>query len=186
MFNGSSWDRQRSAPGTTGIPSVNTEGTKATYHQSANLQITTAGDNFIIQGAGTKTLRILRIAVSGFLTTGAACNVVAVRRSTASVGGTAGTLDTLFKFDTNNVAPTATVTAFTAAPTAGTSAGIVRRENAFFPSNLVGQPLVWDFSTRNGQAIVLRGTSDFLAINLSSPAAGAGSSINISVEWTEE
>lgn len=188
LFNGATWDRQKSAAGATGVAVVNTEGTKTTYSQTGQFAATsTAGDLMILTGSGTKTVRVTKIGFSGTLTTALICGATVLRRSTAATGGTTIAGDTVSKHDTNNAAPTATVTFYTVGPTPGTNAGVFRRENVFLSTTAIaGQQLIMDFTTRNEQGLVIRGTSDFLALSLSSAAAQAGSALSFEITWTEE
>lgn len=188
LFNGATWDRQKSAAGATGVAVVNTEGTKATYSQTGQFAATsTAGDLMILTGSGTKTVRVTKIGFSGTLTTALICLATVIRRSTAATGGTTIAGDTVSKHDTNNAAPTATVTFYTVGPTPGTNVGVFRRENVLLSTTATaGQQLIMDFTTRNEQGLVIRGTSDFLTLSLGSAAAQAGSALSFEITWTEE
>lgn len=47
-------------------------------------------------------------------------------------------------------------------------------------------PSSYEFGVRNDKAIVLRGTSESLAINFNGQAVPAGASLYLSFEWTED
>jgi hypothetical protein len=88
----------------------------------------------------------------------------------------------------------ATVLSYTVNPTTGTLVGTAIRNSKLFQTLAtytatdfpapVG--LIWDFGNRPGSAIVLRGITDVLAINLNGVSASAGALFDISAEWTEE
>lgn len=89
--------------------------------------------------------------------------------------------------DSNNASATATVVNYTANPSAlGTSVGTVRSTRmSFNNSATMAQDNGFEFGNRGSQSIVLRGTSQLLAVNFGSTSI-TGSLINITVEWTEE
>ena len=47
-------------------------------------------------------------------------------------------------------------------------------------------PLVWEFATRQDKAVLLRGVSDFLYINLGGAAVPAGGTIDYEIEIEED
>lgn len=170
----------------TGVLAVSTEGQKATYSASsiAISLAASATDVFGIQGSGTKTIRILRISVSGIATTAASTSVLLIARSTAD-GAFSNTL-TAAKHDSNNAAATASVGNFTANPSLGTAAGTLRAEYMDFAlTGVSANGIVWDFTTRNGQALTLRGTGQGVYVNLNGVTV-TGGVISIDIEWTEE
>src|SRR6185295_897807 len=147
----------------------------------------TPTDVFTIYGSGTKTVRIIRVEVSATENTAAIRDVVLIKRSTANTGGTS-TSPTRVTYDSSNAAATATVLAYTANPTLGTGVGNIRTAKIDVPAtNLVGSTdrIMWTFGDRPSQAVVLRGTSEGLAVNLNS-VTSANNSFDISIEWTEE
>lgn len=168
---------------------VSTEGAKASYSAgfSALVPAAAATDVFTIQGSATKIIRVTRIAVSITTTAGSgiALNTTLVKRSTIDSGGTSTTAS-LVAHDSTNTAGSAVVRGYTANPTLGTSVGTIR-SNRFqvATAGATENELVWDFGTRPAQAIVLRGTSDQLCINLGGGTI-TGPIAAFSVEWTEE
>jgi hypothetical protein len=169
------------------------DGSRQSYAASVlNLATaTTATDIFTITGSATKTIRIIRIELSGTQNSPGAADFLLIKRSTANTGGTSTTL-TNAPYDSTNAAATATVRAYTANPTAlGTSVGMVRTTTLTIPGIGSGGSTglqgfyIWDFGGRPSQAIVLRGTTQVFAINLNSTTL-AGSAFDISIEWTEE
>ena len=163
------------------------DGNKATYSATiTNLPSTAlASDIFTLTGSATKTIRITRVALSGIQTTGAQVSIIFLRRSTANTGGTSTSLAAI-SMDTNNPAATATGLVYTANATVGTLVGNIRtRKVSVSASSGASDALILDFGTRNSQAVVLRGINQVFAVNLNNVTV-AGSSFNISIEWTEE
>lgn len=103
-------DRMRSAIGTIGVASINTEGTKTTYSVGITgfTPAATATDFFNIIGSATKTVRVTRIAISGMATSGASIAISLVKRSAANTSGTP-TTPTPVPHDANDAAATAVV-----------------------------------------------------------------------------
>lgn len=168
------------------------DGYKASYAAAIQglVPAASATDIFTIAGSGTKTIRITRLEVSGIATTIVDTSVQFIVRSTADTGGTS-TAPTAVKYDSTNPAATATIAAYTANPTGlGTSVGLVRTSKCIF--NLVAPTagsesgrLIEDFGDRPAQAVVLRGATQVLAVNLNGVTISGGS-LDISVEWTED
>jgi hypothetical protein len=184
---GGTFDIARAAPGVTGIPSVSTEGTKATFSYGliGFTPVATPTDFLTITGSGTKTIRVTRVEIHGISTSGASVDLQLLRRTTANSGGTSTNPAAVLN-DTNNAAATATLTLYTANPTTGTSAGSIRSGKLNLGVAGVGGSLVWDFGTRNSQGVVLRGTTQSLCINWSGAAVPAGTVLAISIEWVED
>jgi hypothetical protein len=170
-----------------GLP-VNIEGQKATY-SAALINIAppaSAVDTFTITGGASKVVRINRIELSGTQTTGGVVSVSLVLRSTANTGGTS-TAAGAVPHDSSSAAAVATVLGYTAVPgTQGTFVNFVRGTKLWVPATTAQpQVLIWDFANRTGQAIVLRGTGQVLAVNFNGTTI-TGGSFNFAVEWTEE
>jgi len=167
---------------------------KTTYSASVHnfTAATLATDIFTITGSATKIVSIRYIYVSMKQTTAAMQAIEILRRSTANTGGTS-TTQTNMKYDQNDAAATATVLSYTANPTLGTlvgrlaskqlySSGLIPANNGqFAPGNYV------EFAYKDAtiKPLMLRGTSDIIAINFGAVTA-AGNSFDIFVEWTEE
>ena len=168
---------------------VNTEGQKATYSAAiVGLALaTTPTDVFCVVGSNTKTIRVLRLSVSGTATAATAYDAVLIMRSTVDSGET-NTSPTTVKHDSNNAAATAVVGAYTANPSVGTPIGTIRAAKGTLTTSagaIPSVPVVFDFTTRNGQAVVLRGSSQGLWLNLNGGTL-TGGAVDIDVEWTEE
>lgn len=147
---------------------------------------TNATDIFLISGSASKTIRIHKIDVTGTTTSGSAIKITInlIKRSTANTGGTS-VISTIVPHDSNNSAATAVARHYTANPTLGTSVGIVRSVSTSFQgAGLTDTALTWDFSDDGGQPIILRGTSENLAVNFNATSV-VGSVISVSCEWSE-
>lgn len=169
------------------ITSSPVDGTKATYSASAvNLvSATSATDIFTITGSATKTVRVSKLYISGLATTGGNITVNFVKRSTANSGGTSSTL-TGVPFDSTSAAATAVVRSYTANPTTGTSVGTVRSNRVFISGGATtASSNSFDVFGDFAQAVVLRGTSESLCINLNGVTINSPS-LNLWVEWVEE
>ncbi|HNC58449.1 MAG TPA: hypothetical protein PLP33_23685 [Leptospiraceae bacterium] len=165
------------------------DGRRSTYSgtTAAFTPAATATDVFIIQGSATKTIRVLKIQLYATQTTAGAASIFLIKRSTANTAGTA-VATTKVPFDSTNPAATATVQHYTANPTVGTTVGNVQAYRGIIPAaaSLINNPIItWTFGENSGQSVVLRGTTELLAINLNSVTINGGSLI-ARVEWTEE
>jgi hypothetical protein len=182
------------------VPVANSvlDGGKPTYSAAKQglVPAATPTDVFTIIGSASKIIRILRIeiVVTSTAATGAAIDVLLLRRSTADTGGTS-TTTALIPHDNLDPPATSVVTSYTANPGAlGTIIGVALRATKLMPtlatSTATDFPLpdrvFWDFGNRPGKGIVLRGVADTLAINLNSVSLAAGASMSIGVELTEE
>ena len=146
-------------------------------------------DIFTITGSATKTIRIQRITFTMNQTTGAARDVIVLKRSTANTGGTSVVV-TPVSMDSANPSATAEVRRYTANPTLGTLVGNVRSRKVFVATltgnNSNSDEFIMDFGTRGDtQEIFLRGTNEVLSINLNG-VTSTGNSASCSVEWIEE
>lgn len=169
---------------------VDTEGRKRTYSVavSAYAPYATATDILTITGAPGVVVKVLRVEVSGRATAAAQLDAQVVLRSAANTGGTSAAL-TAASHDQSDAAPVAAVVTWTTAPTPGATAGIIRAAQVNISaagSGGAAVPQDWDFTTRNGKAPTLRGSTQQLAINLNGAAVPAGTALDLSIEWTEE
>ncbi len=185
------YDPAKSAPGAIGIPSVNTEGTRNTASVATTgfTPVATPTDFAGIVGSATKTVRVLRIAIGGIANAATAVATRLVVRSTANTGSTPADL-TWVPHDSNNTPAISTVfrTYTTTNPTTGTLTGILRADylnlgTAAAPPTSI---LVYDFTTRNGQGVVLRGVAQGLFFNWNGVALPAGTLLAMGAEISEE
>lgn len=174
-----------------GAVQVNTEGQKATYSTTlVNFTpAATATDFLVIQGSATKTVRITRVLVTGQASSGAIVDLLGVIRTAANTGGTT-TPANVAQHDQSDPAPSAVAVSYSVNPT-GLGAGKNVRSTLFGLAATTGggftpQVVEWEFGTRNGRAIVLRGVNQFFALNWNGLAVPAGTSLHVDVEWTEE
>lgn len=169
------------------------DGSRRTYSGGINglVPVASATDIFTITGSATQTVRVTRISIAGIATTILDTTVRLLLRTTADTAGTK-TNPALYPHDSNNAAATAVLAAYTANPTVNDGTDrVIRAAKLLF--NLAAPTaasesgrLVWDFGNRPpGQAFVLRGVAQQLAINLNGVSV-AGGSIDISVELTED
>jgi hypothetical protein len=167
------------------------DGQKASY-RAASLKLAVAtGANIIatLTGSSTKTIRITRIELSGTCaTTAKDINFLVGKYSTAASGGTPGTAPTIVPHDSNNAAATATVAVYTADPTAGTLVGNIATGNLFMAvtgSTTATGLYIANFGDRPSQDIVLRGTSQQIALSLNAENT-ATSVMDLVLEWIED
>ncbi len=181
------YDQARSAIGTTGVTAVSTESSKATYSVGilGFTPVATPTDFFMIIGSATKTVRVLRIVISGWATAAISIDIALIRRSTASTGGTP-TNPTIAQHDSNDSAATAVVSSFAANPSLGSTAGTMRTKKLNLGAAGAAGEIVWDFSNRNDKAVVLRGIAQSLNLNWNGAAVPSGTLLDMYVEFTEE
>jgi hypothetical protein len=141
-----------------------------------------AGDTWMIGGNTSKIISLRRIVVSGTAAVAAALNIVIKRRSTATSGGTSANA-TVTKADTTNGASEATITTWTAAPTAGTNVGDIAAKSAFLQTATPTAPTdkaEFVFGI-NDQPVIIR-PGEYVTINLGGATLAT---ITVSAEWTE-
>jgi len=172
---------------TAGQLAVTTEGRRTTYSAGINNHPPPAAatDTFTLTGVAGKIVRLMRVELSGFQTTGGVVSTLGVVRSTADTGGTSGA-PTAVPHDSGNAAAGGVMRAYTAVPTAlGTVVGVIRAQWLLVSAiNAVPGLLVWEFGTRNSQGVVLRGAGETFAINFGGVTI-TGGQLNCSFEWTE-
>lgn len=171
---------------TTGSLYANNEGRKASYRAVTSGVVVTANGVFLqIIGSATKTVRITRIACNGILTT-AAMALVQVQRTTAAASSVSGAVAiTPTPLDSGNVAATAVATSYTSA-TLGTGNKLIASARAFYsPATALSTGVEFLFGIRNGQSLVLRGTSEWAQVTVAT-SSYTGALYDIDVEFTEE
>ena len=182
---------------TAGAMYVNNEGHRNTYRAAivGFTPVASSGSTsplWSIQGSASKTIRVTRVHLIAWSTTGTAIpTTVTGQKFTVLTGGTVGNTATNIANDGNNAASTATVVNYSALPTTATSSGTVAVD-AFQWTTLVATSqtiptaVEWRFGNDGGQQIVLRGTGQYFGITVSSIGTGATVSMNIWVEWIED
>lgn len=172
---------------------TNTVGTAKTIYMAAAGPITppaTPTDMITITGSATKTIRVLTIEFSAQQTTQSTNTIFIAKRSTANSAGTS-TSPTVVPVDSNDAAGTAVVRQYTVNPTLGTLVGNVAIERVFtsVPGATATGAAGYTFDFWNSGAskgIVLRGTTQVLAINFNGAALPIGFSVSATITWVEE
>lgn len=169
-----------------GIPSYVKTYRLAVYNQAWASQ---SGDLVYIQGSATKTVRVLKVIVSGQATAAVFAGITVQRHSATDTSGTctAQTGTALGSLDTNNTTPTAGINLCTAAATPGASAGTI--DACRLDVGAVGTPTtpdvcVFTYGVNDDQMLTLRGTGDWIGVNTGS--FGAGGVVDVVVELAEE
>lgn len=169
------------------------------YRASANFTpFATAALTVIkLTGSATKAVRVTRVAVGGVSTALSTSVFKLIRVSAIGAGGTLVS-PTIAKLDTAAGAATAVASHYTTAANAAdtTTEGPLLHANVF--TSTVTTPTVAYVeqhvlfpekagSGLSGQAIVLRGTSEILAVTNVAPAnLAAGTVLNYTIEWRED
>jgi hypothetical protein len=147
-----------------------------------------ATDFFTITGSATMVVRIKVMSCSGVSTASGTSMVQGVVRSTANATGTS-TSPTVVPNDSNDVAGTAVVRAYTVNPgTLGTAIGTVRIGaigTSVAATAAAAGAMTWDFGSRNDKEVILRGTGMVFAMNANATSFQAGSVLSCYAEWTE-
>lgn len=164
---------------------------KATYSASSALltPVASATDLAILNGSASKTIRLLKVFCT-YKTDGAAGSrdqniFYLVKRSTANSAGTPTTL-TNVPLDSANAAASAVCLSYTANPTPGTTVGTVIVGSAY-SGQISGPSIVLFDADKYGQALVLRGTAQGVAVNNNGVTVpGTSPQVQFTYVWTEE
>jgi hypothetical protein len=147
-----------------------------------------ATDIFTISGSATKIIKLRDLQITGLQSLASTVDILIVKRSTADSGGTSTTI-TGIPVNSNNAAATAVVKAYTANPTLGALVGNIIATKVFISDNSKSftAPSDKSFLDVNSlwQPIILNNNNETIAINLNGVTI-TGSSIDISIIWTEE
>lgn len=163
---------------------------KTTYVASSPTYtaVASATDVFTIAGSSTKTIKVLKIfAEARGAGTTSFNSYYLIKRSTADSSGTS-TEVTAVPLDSANAAATAAVKRWTANPTLGTTVG--QTEYATIWTSLANSgtapfhQAIFD-ADKFGQAVVLRGTAEMLAVNCNGSTPNS-TTVQFTVVWTEE
>jgi hypothetical protein len=194
VTNGQRVNSQADSNGRLIVTNTPLDGSKATYSASiSELAIASAAtDIFTITGSATKTIRIIKITISGTQTTRSYNDVVLLKRSTPNTSGTS-TTRTAVRYDSSDAVATAVVQAYTANPTTGVLVGNFDTINMPFGIDTPTSPqsngslevFSWNFGSGPLKAIVVRGINEVVAINFNGQTL-PGSTLDVSVVWTEE
>ena len=183
--------------GTNRTPAFCLDSPAATYRASASFtpQATAGVTVITVTGSATKTVRIKRVMVGG-VATALADTLFALQRTSALGAGGTLVAPTVAKLDSGSAAQTAVVNHWTTSlKAAGTPAGGALTTLRVFQET-TGVPTVASreatmlFPERGapiGQAIVLRGTSDFLEVqNINAGNLATGTVLDYTIEWVED
>lgn len=165
-----------------------TQEKRQTYSSAVSALAVQSGatDFFTITGSASKIIIVKRVRFSASSSSTSQILLTMAKRSSANSGGTS-TTSTNVPHDSTNAAASATVLAYTANPTTGTLVGLVRSANytsMATNSNVATDIREFTFGIEEDQGIILRGTSEVLALNLAATAV-TGLSAAISIEWRE-
>lgn len=166
---------------------------KATFRYAGNFTpVATPTDVLMIQGSATRTLRVKRIALGGVATANGNMLATLIRRSTqfTTQGSAVFTAVTAAKMDTTDATATGVASTIGTAnlTSVGTLVGNLQQSRLFLPATATGQPfpLIWEFATRQDKALILRGTTDFVFLNLNGGAVPAGGILDFDIEIEED
>ncbi len=166
-------------------------GSKATYTYS--IQATAPGyatpqDWIVLRGSATKLLKVVRVEISGAITTAAGYTVSLKKHTIANTGGTS-TNPTPIKHDSNDGTASGTVLLYTVAPTTDGTATIWKYIRLFLQAPnaaAVANSYVWEAGASIGEPMTLRGVAQELAFNLGGVAIGTGQVYDFAITWSEE
>jgi hypothetical protein len=161
------------------------------YGALAFAAVATPTDIIVMQGSASKILVVKLVKLAGAATAAGNMPAQIIRRSTAGTLGSAVlTAVVVGKHDSTDPTPTGVISTVGTAnyTSVGTSAGVIgtgRLQMTALGSGVAAIPLIWDFACRDDKGIHLRGTSEFLNVNLNGAAIPAGGVIDFEIE-TEE
>lgn len=150
----------------------------------------TPTDLLTIRGSATKKVRIITFSLKITTTAGALQTMYWIKRSTANTGGTS-TNPTGVPFDSTDVAATAQVDLYTAAPTLGTTLAVTFYQSILttaptaVPGNFVmsvGAPNTIDSVDK---PIILNNQNEMMCANWNGVALPAGFTAQYILTWIE-
>ena len=154
--------------------------------------VATPTDVILVQGSATKTIRIKRVKLGGVATAAGNMPAQLIKRTSApTLGSAVLTAITAAKHDSGDPAPSAVVSTVGTAniTTPGTAAGNFgagRVQLSAAGSGVAANDQVWEFVTRMDKAPVLRGASEYLAINFNGAALPGGAVFDYEIETEED
>ena len=170
--------------------------TKATYGVSTTpfTPPATPTDMATLTGSGSKTIYVYGVTIATTQTTAGVNRIYLIKRSAANTGGTSAA-PTIVPYDSGSAGATATALSYTVNPGAlGAAVGNIAVMNVNSPilatGITYGQGCV-DMYARTtpftlDTPIILRGTTQVLAVNFNGAALPAGLSVIVNFIWTEE
>lgn len=183
---------QSSAPGAPGVTNADIESQKYSYSYATASFTAAATPTDILEIIGNPGVvtRIKNVQITALCT--AAANSIGpvqiIRRSVNNTGSGSTTV-TPMKRDFSDPAASSTVKFWTTNPTQGATTGVMQAQLLAYGNVTVTTGLnevFWDFSVRNDKAIVLRGATDSVTLNLAGATLPTGASFTFEVAFTEE
>lgn len=147
----------------------------------------TPQDFFTLTGNALVVASLRRVEVWIGATAAAAMELQLVYNTAPDTGGTAA-VPVAVPLDPNDIAASCALAAYSVAPTAGTTTGIIACGRVLGPIlNGAGaaEPLVWDFSDANDKPPKLRNANQQIALNGNGAALPSGIKFSIRFTWTE-
>ena len=144
-------------------------------------------DLITLYGATGSTIRIKKVVVSGITAAAGTMDVSIVKRTAADSGGTKGTTPVAAQWDsayTANNPSVATLALYTANPTLG--AGVaVATQMLNFPVAGAASYTTFDFTSAMEHELLLKKTTEGMAINLNGGALPTTGRVTAWIEWVE-
>jgi hypothetical protein len=181
---------QRAACGNTAALLVSSDQSKATFRAGGfgnTLYSTAAAVILEIQGSATKTIRIKKISLYAVSTSATFFAELTLGRAT-TVGGGTPAAQTPQKMDSNDAGATAVLNIYTGASTSGTGYAAFSAKVLPCVTGAAGvavQSVTWDFCQNQDQALVLRGTSQWVEV-FNNTLTLTGAKFGFDVEWEED
>lgn len=147
----------------------------------------TPQDFFTLTGNPLVVASLRRVEVWIGATAAAAMELQLVYNSVANTGGTAA-VPVAVPLDPADVAASCALAAYSVAPTAGTTLGIIaagRVEGPILAGAGSDQPLIWTFGDANEKPPRLRTAAQQIALNGNGAALPSGIKFSIRFTWTE-
>ncbi len=145
-----------------------------------------ATDIFTITGANGITGKILEVGVGGVRSVAGTANLTLIKRSSINSGGSSSVVPAV-PHDSDDIAASSVVRAYTSNPTPGATVGNIRATGIFFGTlalNTTSDEHIFRFDS-NSEPPLLRSANEVIAINLAGVTI-LGASLNLWITWTEE
>ena len=146
---------------------------------------TTPTELACLTGYTGSTIRVKRFIVTAYSSTAGSMDLVLLKRTTATTGGTSSA-PTIAKYDSTQGAPVGVFTVYSANPTVGTGVALRDELLNFGLAGAAGKTS-FDFATANDKPLLLKATTESACINLAGVAlpGTTGARVAIEVEWQE-
>lgn len=169
----------------------NSEGRKPTYSACINAYAgyATPQDMIVLTGNANVVARLLAVEVYLAATAAAAYELGLYLNSAPDTGGTSTALNAV-THDLNDLAAQCSILSYSAAPTTGTRAGLIRAGRVVGGTLSGGGsgilPLLWSWTANNDKAPILRNANQQIALNGFGAALPSGSVFEVRFSWSEE